>query len=342
MKDKEMYTVEEIKNAPKGSGKELDEAKFPCYGVKITYSDGRVVDEVYPEGMEKPRLPWEPDEEHMIYFSGLLPERCPKTFKGLEEVLGRYGMRYGLLEGTNDIWCRDYMPIQITGSWFSLFGYKPDYLMDTEEHRASITDNSIASRYIGTSYLQDCRDIKLDGGNVIHGYGKVIMTSKVFEENPHYTPLELLERLTRIFGADIIILPWDASEIYGHADGIVRIIDDDTVFMTNYAQFDAGMAARFRRILQAHFKNVHELRFKAAKPHDYSWAYINWLQTDKLLILPKFGIPEDREAYEQISMLMPHYQGSIEMVDATDLIRYEGGLNCASWTFNDTPNHDLP
>lgn len=63
-KDKEKYTAEEIKNAPKGSGKELDNAQFPCYGVKVTYRDGRVVEEVYPEGMENPRLPWESDEEY--------------------------------------------------------------------------------------------------------------------------------------------------------------------------------------------------------------------------------------------------------------------------------------
>lgn len=29
---------------------------------------------------------------------------------------------------------------------------------------------------------------------------------------------------------------------------------------------------------------------------------------------------------------MPEYDGRTEMVDATDLIRYEGCLNCASWT----------
>lgn len=279
---------------------------------------------------------------NMVYFSGLLPERCPKTFKGLKDILSRYGVKSGFIEGTKDIWCRDYMPIQIMGNRFTLFRYEPDYLLDTEEHKASITDNTLASRYIGTSYLHDCRHFKLDGGNIISGYGKVIMTSKMFEENPHYAPLELLEQLTRTFGAEIVILPWDSNEIYGHADGIVRIIDEDTVLMTNYAQFDSDMAARFRRILKAHFKNVYELGFKASKPHKYSWAYINWLQTDKVLILPKFGIPEDQEAYEQISKLMPQYKGCIEMVDATDLIRYEGGLNCASWTFYDTPNFDLP
>ena len=102
------------------------------------------------------------------------------------------------------------------------------------------------------------------------------------------------------------------------------------------------MASRFRRILQAHFKKVHELSFATAKPHKNSWAYINWLQTEKVLILPKFNITEDQEAYEQIARLMPNYKDRIEMVDATNLIRYEGCLNCASWTFFNAPNLDLP
>ena len=40
--------------------------------------------------------------------------------------------------------------------------------------------------------------------------------------------------------------------------------------------------------------------------------------------------------------LMLQYRNRIEMVDATDLIRYEGGLNCASWTIYVTPNQDQP
>lgn len=35
---------------------------------------------------------------NMVYFSDLLPERCPKTFKGLEKVLAQYGVKCGLLK----------------------------------------------------------------------------------------------------------------------------------------------------------------------------------------------------------------------------------------------------
>ena len=74
------------------------------------------------------------------------------------------------------------------------------------------------------------------------------------------------------------------------------------------------------------------MRFDIKKPYKNNWAYINWLQTDKVLILPKFNAPEDEQAFEQISTLMPEYEGKIVTVEATDLIRHEGCLNCASWT----------
>ncbi len=279
---------------------------------------------------------------NVAYFSSLLPERCPKTFGGLKEVLERYGVEYRFLHGAKDIWCRDYMPIQIYGNHFSLFGYHPDYLLDTPEHRESITDNLQVSRQCSNTFISDQRGILLDGGNVVHSGTKVIMTSKVFEENPGFRVRELSRMLEDSFGARVIFLPWDPNEIYGHTDGIVRIIDEDTVLLTNYAQFDSRMADRFKRCLKPHFKHVKELHFKVSKLNKNSWAYINWLQTDKVLILPKFNIPEDEQAFRQIEKLMPDYKGRIEMVDSTDLICYEGCLNCASWTIQETTNLEIP
>ncbi len=279
---------------------------------------------------------------NVVYFSSLLLERCPKTFGGLKEVLERYGVEYRFLQGTKDIWCRDYMPIQICGRHFTLFGYHPDYLLDTAEHRESITDNLQVCQHTSGISVSDQRGILLDGGNVVHSGSKVIMTSKVFEENPGLRVRDISQILEDSFGARVIFLPWDTNEIYGHTDGILRVIDDDTVLLTNYAQFDSRMADRFKRCLKPHFKHVKELHFKVSKLNENSWAYINWLQTDKVLILPKFNIPEDEQAFRQIEKLMPEYKGRIEMVDATDLICYEGCLNCASWTILEGNFKEIP
>ena len=130
--------------------------------------------------------------------------------------------------------------------------------------------------------------------------------------------------------------------MYGRADGIVRVVEDDTVIMTNYHQFDPKMAARFRNILKAHFKVVHELNYNVEHLSENSWAYINWLQTDKVIILPSFGIPEDEQAFRQIERWMPEYRGRIEMADATDLIQGGGCFNCATWTIDNTKTQLIP
>ena len=84
------------------------------------------------------------------------------------------------------------------------------------------------------------------------------------------------------------------------------------------------------------------LNFKVKNLSPNSWAYINWLQTDKVLILPSFGIPEDEQAFRQIERWMTEYRGRIEMADATDLVRGGGCLNCATWTIDDTNPQIIP
>ena len=61
-----------------------------------------------------------------VFFSALFRERCPIAFRGLTEVLDRYEVPWSLLEGTNDIWCRDYMPIQVLPNQFLGYDYHPD------------------------------------------------------------------------------------------------------------------------------------------------------------------------------------------------------------------------
>ena len=51
---------------------------------------------------------------------------------------------------------------------------------------------------------------------------KVILTDKVFEENPVLSHDYLCQRLRMSLGAEPLFVPWDANEIYDHTDGVVR------------------------------------------------------------------------------------------------------------------------
>ncbi len=61
-----------------------------------------------------------------VYFSSLLPEKCPVLNAHLVDALHKHDIPYAFLSGTKDIWCRDYMPIQINDERFVFFKYTPN------------------------------------------------------------------------------------------------------------------------------------------------------------------------------------------------------------------------
>ncbi len=65
-----------------------------------------------------------------------------------------------------------------------------------------------------------------------------------------------------------------------------------------------------------------------------NWAYINFLQTKDLILVPKLNIEEDVQAFEQISRHYPSYavKGRIAQVEMTKIVKEGGALNCATWT----------
>ncbi len=267
-----------------------------------------------------------------VYLSDKLPLKAPVTYRNLTDILRRFDVPWTLLEETKDVWCRDYMPVQVDKGRFASFSYNPDYLRNFKKYGSSMTDGTKILSDLGLPHDDLIGDIRLDGGNVVRCGSKVVMTAKVFEENSHIRPFELLERLEMAFDADILVLPWDTHEIYGHSDGICRYVDDDTILMTNYSQIDKKMGARFYECLMQHFRDVVELEYSPQVRSKYDWAYINWLQTEKVLIVPGFGVESDMEALSQISAVMPSYRGKIVRCECPDLVCYGGALNCCSWT----------
>lgn len=266
-----------------------------------------------------------------VYFSDRLQGLAPVTYAGLVAALEKHGVAYRLLSNTNDVWCRDYMPIQVKAGELRGFTYDPDYLQDTEELLATRTDGNDVCRVMGLEVKMPSIPLVIDGGNVIRCDDKVIMVEKVFRENP-YSVAETAKAIEEHFNAELVVLPWDEYEIYGHADGLVRYVGEGRVLLTNYDRYNKGVTRKVMDVLQQHFADVYKLEYDVPKQHKYNWAYINWLQTDNVLLIPSFGCPEDEQVLEQILALLPMYKGRVEMVPAKDLICHEGCLNCASWT----------
>lgn len=264
-----------------------------------------------------------------VYFSSLLPEKCPILNTHLVDALQKHGVQYAYLFGTKDIWCRDFMPIQIDENHFVFYKYTPDYLQDeiglriqtNPEDVFQTESNNLRHLLPQSSTI----DLVLDGGNVVKCGNKIVMTDKVFVENKNKTPQEVRCLLEEAFCCEIVFLPWDEHEDYGHCDGIIHYLDDNRVLITNYVDFDKTFAQDFLRILEKHF-DVITLKYNVKRKHERSWSYINFLQVGNLILVPQLGIPEDEQALEQISKALPNCE--VVGIPALEAVRRGGALKC--------------
>ena len=259
-----------------------------------------------------------------VFFSAWLTGL--ECWKDIRAALEQFHVPYGLLSDTRDYWVRDFMPVQLSPDVYLQYVYIPDYLRDSAVYR---TDGAVCFEKLKLSDVRVTKtDVVLDGGNVIKCGDSVIMTDKIFYENRNYDKVALMNELERCFGAELVVIPWDHHERYGHADGMVRYLGDGRVLLTNYGDFDPGFAEKLLKVLSRRYE-VTELCYPVGKPSPYNWAYINYLQVGEVILLPRLDMKEDGMAYERFRALFP--QASIGQVGVKSLVRRGGPLNCVSW-----------
>lgn len=262
-----------------------------------------------------------------VFIAKQTLDAFPIVTRRVETALNHFGIAVKYLNHCKYSWCRDYMPIQVAENKFVQYRYFPDY-MDNDKYRSFITDPTETLQELGIETVKT--DLIIDGGNVVKCKDCAIMVDKVFQENPTRSETEIRDELERLFECEVIFIPFDKAEYYGHADGVVRFISDNKVLLTNYADYDHIHTDKILNVLTKHFE-VETLHYEVEQPNKFSWAYINFLQTADALLVPTFGIDEDAQAIEQIRKLYPKYKNSIQGVKVNSFVRNGGALNCISW-----------
>jgi len=270
-------------------------------------------------------------ETNTIYFSERIESDYPDTFKEITEKLKSLGSNPVLLPKTKDIWARDYMPIQISDDKFIEYRYDPDYLQGTQKGLRDLkTYPDIVCDAIKLKTVKS--EILLDGGNVVKSKHCIILTDKIVQENRLLcNKTELISRLRDTFEVDkVVLIPWFISEEFGHADGVLRFIDDSTVLIIQDYKSDKKLINE----LQRNGINIEWLEYTVKKKDKRNWAYINFLQTKDLILIPKLNIEEDEQAFKQIKKHYGFYavNNMIAQVDMTEIVREGGALNCITWT----------
>lgn len=274
-------------------------------------------------------------DTNTIYFSEKLKEQFPEVAAEIYSTLDQLGAACRFLPCTKDIWARDYMPVQVSEHKFIQYTFRPDYLQQFEDIKSDPESicNDIKLKTVRS-------DIVLDGGNVIKSDNCVIMTDKIILENiQKYSKEQLLTQLKDLFEVEkIVLIPWDRGERYGHADGMVRFIDNETVLLQGYYKtrkelFEDGFIKYLLGALKENHLKYEFLNIDYPEKINAKFAYLNYLQTKDFILLPSLGIEKDDEDLQkEIEKYFPDYKGRIRKVKMNSIIARGGALNCISWT----------
>lgn len=270
------------------------------------------------------------NQTNFLYLAGKLKKGYPEFFQEFDKVLKDCKIAYEFLPYTKDIWAVDFMPVQVNRNKFISFRFKPDYLRGYP-HLKTNPDKVLSALNLKTIRSE----IILDGGNVIKAGNKIIMCDKVFHENKCLKKtdvLKLISELEEYFEIDkIIFIPWDTGDYTGHADGMVRFIDDNTVIINDYnCQIDKGFQITLRAVLHNSELDYVEIPCNIQNgPDSAAGLYINYLQMEQAVLMPVFNLKSDEKAYKNLSGIFSNKK--VVTVECSDIAAYGGVLNCISW-----------
>lgn len=263
----------------------------------------------------------------MLYFSSILKTN-PKYKPAAEKIFRALfisGIHYKLLDNTKDIWLRDFMPVKTKSGKYISFRYEPSYLAGDPQLRTNFKTDIAPHFVLPVTYS----NINLDGGNVVFSPSKTkaVITGRVFSENPEYDKNTLLLELEKLLEASVLIIPSLKSDMTGHADGMVRFVNENTI-VANAPLSPFGFETKVKKALQNHGIEVLDFPYFDSNGDSAIGCYLNFLEAGQTIFLPVFSVDTDNKAVQTAKHI---FHKAIIPVNINEIAADGGLLNCISW-----------
>jgi agmatine deiminase len=288
----------------------------------------------------------------LVYISAHLPEAREKqinygkrVYNDLLQILGDRLVE--IKNHSKNVWCRDYMPVKSASGEYIHFKYLPSYMVGMAKYKDNFPDREkLKTGFQLTNYTTS--ELILDGG-AIEIYGKKgIVSDQVFRDNKSIPEAAILKEIKEILDLDqLFVVPHYPYDFTGHVDGMVRFIDENNVVVNDLNEElkcaeNSKIPYRIKRI----GKWVTDFK-SALKGAGLNWVelptsysengsdssgegiYINFLLLEDLIIMPGYDKPEDDIPRKLLAKL---YGREVVTVNATELAKQGGMINCVTWT----------
>ena len=181
-----------------------------------------------------------------IAFSAILRRKCPELTTRLIDILECNHVQVSFLEHSKDIWCRDYMPAMIDSKTGIQFHFDPLYYKSKKYSSLRTNPATVTGARIETVIHAG---IVLDGGNLVCSNTAAIVSDRIFEDNPQTSEEELIKKLKELLKLKhVVVIPQLPGDSTGHADGMVRWIDNESVLLSDFSKILKPYQYRYLRI----------------------------------------------------------------------------------------------
>jgi agmatine deiminase len=270
------------------------------------------------------------NQTDFLYLADTLPQKYSAFYPKFAKLLRDCNVEFELLEHTKDVWAVDYMPIQVEQNKFVQFNYNPSYLQ-SKKGQKTISDVDLLCKQIGIQPKKN--DIVLDGGNISRTTNKIIMTDRVFIDNPSIDRKRLINDLYDLLQIDkLYFIPEQPHDFTGHADGMVRFLDEHTVIINDFKKESPNFYRAFEIALHNTGLDCIRIPYNLDGNKNNTQAngdYINYLQMKDIVIVPSFNLDEDDIVIRQFEKIFSGQR--IVSIDSNDIANDGGVLNCITW-----------
>lgn len=251
---------------------------------------------------------------------------------------------------SSNIWCRDFLPVKSSTGRYVQFKYQPAYMVGMKKYNDKFPD----PEQLHQKLKLDCEpsNIILDGGAIeIHGR-KGIVSDRVFRDNDGSVS-EVYQALKKILELEqLIVIPQYPYDFTGHVDGLVRFIDENSVVVNDLEkelkETKRDKNSYRRQLIENWIYSFQSALVSAGLKLEYlptsipetnptssgEGIYTNFLLLDDLILMPIYST---QLALDQVNKMAADtlnklYQRQVIPVDATELSKLGGMINCVTWT----------
>ena len=272
-------------------------------------------------------------ESNKLFITDLLLRHHPIIAKIITDTCNLHNKEVGIIYNAKDYWCRDFMPLQVNKNKFVQFVFDPTYYKSKKYSHFKTDINALNHSFTGEVFFSD---IVLDGGNICSYNGTAILSEKVFRDNPLYSRTKLTGGLSNLLELDkIVFIPTVPYDVTGHADGMVKFINEDTILLNDFSKVcSSSYINRLHKSLKGF--NVMQIinEFHRNKLRDDATGdYINVIVVKELIFLSCYGYPSDELALRTVQAAYTTH--TIIQVKTNDLAAKGGILHCATWNLNE-------